>query len=50
MVVYGFEPFHLSDDDDRSHGDDERLSLANVAFGLKVTHAVVMDLAARNAD
>ncbi|HEU5250938.1 MAG TPA: M20/M25/M40 family metallo-hydrolase [Thermoanaerobaculia bacterium] len=50
MVVYGFEPFHLSDDDDRSHGDDERLSLANVAFGLKVTYAVVTDLAARKSD
>ena len=47
MVVYGFEPFHLSDDDDRSHGDDERLSLANLRFGLEVTCAVVSDVAAR---
>jgi acetylornithine deacetylase/succinyl-diaminopimelate desuccinylase-like protein len=47
MVVYGFEPFHLSDDDDRSHGDDERLSLANLRFGLEVTYAVVSDVAAR---
>ena len=46
MVVYGFEPFHLSDDDDRSHGDDERLSLANLRFGLEVTYAVVSDVAA----
>jgi acetylornithine deacetylase/succinyl-diaminopimelate desuccinylase-like protein len=45
MVVYGFEPFHLSEDDDRSHGDDERLSLANVRFGLEVTYAVVSDVA-----
>ena len=29
MVVYGFEPFHLSEEDDRSHGDDERLSLTD---------------------
>lgn len=47
MVVYGFEPFHLSDDDDRSHGDDERLSVANVRFGLEVTYAVVSDVAGK---
>ena len=47
MVVYGFEPFHLSDDDDRSHGDDERLSVANVRFGLEVTYAVVSEVAAK---
>jgi len=45
MVVYGFEPFRLSSEDDRSHGDDERLSLANVRFGLAVTEAVVRDVA-----
>jgi len=45
IVVYGFEPFRLSDDDDRSHGDDERLSLANLRFGLEVTYAVVRDVA-----
>lgn len=47
LVVYGFEPFRLSEDDDRSHGDDERLSLANLRFGLEVTHAIVSDLCAR---
>jgi len=47
MVVYGFEPFRLSDDDDRSHGDDERLSVENVRFGLEVTYAVVSDVAAK---
>jgi acetylornithine deacetylase/succinyl-diaminopimelate desuccinylase-like protein len=45
MVVYGFEPFHLSEDEDRSHGDDERLSLENLRFGLEVTYAVVSDVA-----
>jgi acetylornithine deacetylase/succinyl-diaminopimelate desuccinylase-like protein len=45
VVVYGFEPFRLSEDDDRSHGDDERLSLDNVRFGLEVTFAVVSDVA-----
>ena len=49
MVVYGFEPFHLSEDDDRSHGDDERLSLVNVRFGLEVTYAVVSDVAGAKA-
>ena len=49
MVVYGFEPFRLSEDDDRSHGDDERLSLANVRFGLEVTYAVVSDVAGKPA-
>ena len=45
VVVYGFEPFALSDDDDRSHGDDERLSVDNVRFGLEVTYAIVSDVA-----
>ena len=49
MVVYGFEPFHLSDDDDRSHGDDERLSIANIRFGLEVTYSVVSEVASRPA-
>jgi len=44
-VIYGFEPFRIADEDDRSHGDDERLSLANVRFGLEVTYAVVSDVA-----
>jgi acetylornithine deacetylase/succinyl-diaminopimelate desuccinylase-like protein len=45
VVVYGFEPFHIGEGDDRSHGDDERLSVANLAFGIKVTYAVVWDVA-----
>jgi len=45
VVVYGFEPFALSEDDDRSHGDDERVSLDNVRFGLEVTYAIVSDVA-----
>lgn len=49
VVVYGFEPFRLSEDDDRSHGDDERLSIDNVRFGLEVTYAVVSDVAAARA-
>ncbi len=45
VVVYGFEPFALSDDDDRSHGDDERLSVDNLRFGLEATYAIVSDVA-----
>jgi acetylornithine deacetylase/succinyl-diaminopimelate desuccinylase-like protein len=45
VVVYGFEPFALSEDDDRSHGDDERLSVDNLRFGLEVTYAIVSDVA-----
>ncbi|HKD19265.1 MAG TPA: M20/M25/M40 family metallo-hydrolase [Thermoanaerobaculia bacterium] len=50
VVVYGFEPFRLSEDDDRSHGDDERLSVENVRFGLEVTYAVVSDVAGARAN
>ncbi len=49
VVVYGFEPFRLSEDDDRSHGDDERLSVDNVRYGLEVTYAVVSDVAGARA-
>jgi acetylornithine deacetylase/succinyl-diaminopimelate desuccinylase-like protein len=49
MVVYGFEPFHLSEEEDRSHGDDERLSLDNLRFGLEVTYSVVSDVAGKAA-
>lgn len=45
MIVYGWEPFRLRAEDDRSHGDDERLSLPNVRFGLEVLFAVVRDVA-----
>ncbi len=45
MVVYGFEPFRLGPEDDHSHGDDERLSLENLRFGLEVTYAIAADVA-----
>ena len=40
IVVYGFEPFRLSDEDDHSHGDDEFLSRANLDFSIKVTRFI----------
>ena len=49
VVVYGFEPFRLAEEDDRSHGDDERLSIANLRFVLEVTFAVVSDVAGAQA-
>ncbi len=45
MVVYGFEPFGLGEGDDRSHGDDERLSVSNLRRGVEITYAVVSDVA-----
>jgi acetylornithine deacetylase/succinyl-diaminopimelate desuccinylase-like protein len=45
LVAYGFEPFHLAEDDDHSHGDNERISPENIRFGLEVTHFVVSDVA-----
>jgi acetylornithine deacetylase/succinyl-diaminopimelate desuccinylase-like protein len=36
ITAYGFEPFKMDDGElDRSHGDDERLSIENVGFALK---------------
>lgn len=43
-MVYGFEPYHLSADDDGSHGDNERISLANVRSGLAITYQVIADV------
>ncbi len=44
LVVYGFETWRLAAADDRSHGDDERLSLANIRFGVEATYFIVWDV------
>jgi acetylornithine deacetylase/succinyl-diaminopimelate desuccinylase-like protein len=45
ITAYGFEPFKLDDGElNRSHGDDERVSLENVGFALRFLYEVVMDL------
>lgn len=45
ITAYGFEPFKMDDGElDRSHGDDERLSVDNVGFGLQFLYEVVMEL------
>jgi acetylornithine deacetylase/succinyl-diaminopimelate desuccinylase-like protein len=45
ITAYGFEPFKMDDGElDRSHGDDERLSVENVGFGLQFLYEVLMEL------
>ena len=44
MVVYGFEPYHLTAEEDTSHGDDERISIDNLRSGLKIVFAIVGDV------
>jgi len=45
MVVYGFEPFHIGEEDDHSHGDDEFLSRANLISGSKILEFIVRQTA-----
>jgi len=45
ITSYGFEPFKMDDGElDRSHGDDERLSVENVGFALQFLYEVLMEL------
>lgn len=45
ITAYGFEPFKMDDGElDRSHGDDERLSIENVGFALKFLYEVILEL------
>lgn len=44
FVIYGFETWRLAPSDDRSHGDDERLSVANIRFGVEATYSIVLDV------
>jgi len=45
ITAYGFEPFKMDDGElDRSHGDDERLSVDNVGFGLQFLYEVLLEL------
>jgi acetylornithine deacetylase/succinyl-diaminopimelate desuccinylase-like protein len=46
IPCYGFAPFHVGRDDfTRFHGNDERLSVANVEFGTRFTYELVARLA-----
>jgi acetylornithine deacetylase/succinyl-diaminopimelate desuccinylase-like protein len=45
ITAYGFEPFKMDDGElDRAHGDNERLSVENVGFGLQFLYEVLMEL------
>lgn len=45
ITAYGFEPFKLDDVElERSHGDDERLSVENVRFALEFLYDVLLEL------
>lgn len=45
IIAYGFEPFKLDDNElNRSHGDDERLSVENLGFALEFLYEVIMEL------
>ena len=43
IITYGFDPFKIEASDLQTgmHGNNERLSIANVAFGLKYTYDVI---------
>ena len=47
MVIYGFEAWRIKPDDDQSHGDDERLSLANIRFGVEAMFFIVWEVCGR---
>ena len=45
ITAYGFEPFKLDQGElDRSHGDDERVSVENLGFALQFLYEVIMEL------
>src|ERR1041384_1184850 len=45
IIAYGFEPFKLDDGElNRSHGDDERVSVENLGFALQFLYEVIVEL------
>jgi acetylornithine deacetylase/succinyl-diaminopimelate desuccinylase-like protein len=45
ITAYGFEPFKLDDGElERSHGDDERVSVANLRFALEFLYDILIEL------
>jgi acetylornithine deacetylase/succinyl-diaminopimelate desuccinylase-like protein len=45
ITAYGFEPFKLDDGElERSHGDDERVSVENLRFALQFLYDVLLEL------
>ncbi|MDO8804174.1 MAG: M20/M25/M40 family metallo-hydrolase [Elusimicrobiota bacterium] len=43
IAVYGFEPYRLAEGEERSHANDERISAANVNFGLRFLFSVIQE-------
>jgi len=43
IAAYGFEPYRLSDGDELSHANDERISVENVKFALRFLYAVLRE-------
>src|SRR5262245_61642870 len=49
IASYGFEPYALDKEENRrTHGDDERISLENVRRAAQILYEIVRDTAARN--
>ena len=45
ITAYGFEPFKLDDGElERSHGDNERVSVENIRFALQFLYDVLLEL------
>lgn len=45
ITAYGFEAFKMDDGElDRSHGDDERISVENIGFALQFLYEVIVEL------
>ena len=49
IMSYGFDPFPLGDDDERAHGDDERMPISSFRFGFELYLAVVESYATNRA-
>ena len=46
MQAYGILPFPMDqDDEDRMHGNDERLPLASLEFGTKMIYGAILRVA-----
>jgi len=44
IAAYGFEPYRLTEGDERSHANDERISIENINFGLRFLFSVIQEV------
>ncbi len=49
ITVYGFEPYHLTTEDDRAHGNDEFISRDNLELGFEILRFIVFETCASKA-